>query len=563
MAHVFFPSLEQKDLAPHIVGFGFGASLVALFAQLGGGIYTKAADVGADIVGKIETNIPEDDPRNPAVIADLVGDNVGDCAGRGADLFESISAEIIGAMIIGGKLSHDAGIPNASFVFFPLLVHSFDLIVSSIGTFMVREMPSCRGRGEVKEPPIRILARGFIISLIFAFGGFVIATRWLLYSDKYPDAWWRFLLCGGVGMLLALFFLILTEYYTGYHHGPVARIAKASTTGDGTNVIAGLSVGMESAGIPVVLICAGILSAYNLGNWAMPNGGLFGTAVATMGMLSIAAFVLGMDTFGPITDNAGGIAEMSGQSARVREITDELDAVGNTTKALTKGWAIGSAGLAAFLLFQAYVDVVNQYSSKKLTSVDLSRPEVFSCGLLGAGLVVVFASMAIRAVGTAAGDVVEEVRRQFREHPGIMQGTDLPDYSECVSMIHKASLREMIKPGLTAILAPVVVALVYREIGHAIGDELLAASSLGGFLMIATTTGIVVSLFLNNAGGAWDNAKKLIETGLYGGKGSSAHKAAITGDCVGDPCKDTAGPSIHVLIKLLSTITLVLGPLFL
>jgi K(+)-stimulated pyrophosphate-energized sodium pump len=532
-----------------IVGYAFGASFVALFAQLGGGIYTKAADVGADLVGKVEAGIPEDDPRNPAVIADLVGDNVGDCAGRGADLFESTAAENIGAMILGVGLYPFFGLKG---ILFPLVARAFGLIASIVGVMIVK----C----EENEDPMKALNRGYYVTSALAIVGFFFAAQWMLAVDpaKHPDAssaWFYFFLCGVIGIAMAQAFVYITQYYTEYKYRPVKSIAEASQTGPATNIIAGMAVGLECVAIPVIVISVAILASFHVGNLSgVPHAGLFGTAVATMGMLGTAAYILAMDTFGPITDNAGGIIEMSGQPEEVRHKTDRLDAVGNTTKALTKGYAIGSAALAAFLLFSAYLDEVAHYGSK-LESVNIAKPEVFVGGLLGAMLVFLFSALAIRAVGKAAYYVINEVRRQFRENPNILKGTAKPDYGRCVDIVTVGALKEMVLPGLIAVGMPIAVGVIFRFFG--MGAEVVAA-----FLMVGTIAGILMATFLNNSGGAWDNAKKFIETGAHGGKGSETHKAAVVGDTVGDPFKDTAGPSLHVLIKLLATITLVLAPLF-
>jgi K(+)-stimulated pyrophosphate-energized sodium pump len=532
-----------------IIGYAFGASFVALFAQLGGGIYTKAADVGADLVGKVEAGIPEDDPRNPAVIADLVGDNVGDCAGRGADLFESTAAENIGAMILGVGLFPYFGLKG---ILFPLVARAFGLIASIIGVMVVKT--------DEKGDPMDALNRGYYVTTFLAIIGFFISTRWLLAVDNaaHPEAEWAwlyFFLCGVIGIAMSQAFVYITQYYTEYKYRPVKSIAEASQTGPATNIITGMAVGLECTAIPVIVISIAIISSFYLGLASgVPHAGLFGTAVATMGMLGTAAYILAMDTFGPITDNAGGIVEMSQQPEEVRRKTDRLDAVGNTTKALTKGYAIGSAALAAFLLFSAYLDEVAHYGAK-LESVNIAKPEVFVGGLLGAMLVFLFSALAIRAVGKAAYYVINEVRRQFKENPGILKGTAKPDYARCVDIVTVGALKEMIAPGLLAIGMPIAVGVIFRLVG--VGAETVAA-----FLMIGTIVGILMATFLNNSGGAWDNAKKFIEMGQYGGKGSETHKAAVVGDTVGDPFKDTAGPSLHVLIKLLSTITLVLAPLF-
>ena len=544
-----------------IVGYGFGASFVALFAQLGGGIFTKAADVGADLVGKIEAGIPEDDPRNPAVIADLVGDNVGDCAGRGADLFESTAAENIGAMILAAGLYRanteyfmQNQLSLLGVILFPLVARAFGIIASIIGVMSVKT--------NEKKDPLQALNRGYFITAVLAMVGFFIASRWLLGSEYY----FNFFLCGVIGVLTSVAFVYITQYYTEYRYRPVKSIAEASQTGPATNIIAGVAVGMESTGYPILVIGAAIVSAYSLGNHSGLNaGGLFGTAVATMGMLGTAAYILAMDTFGPITDNAGGIIEMSQQPEEIRKRTDRLDSVGNTTKALTKGYAVGSAALAAFLLFGAYIDEVRNYMPSFQPVINLNKPEVFVGAMLGAVLVFLFSSLAIKAVGHAAYSIINNVREQFRNNPGIMAGTSKPDYGQCVDIATKAALRKMVLPGLLVVGMTVGVGVVFKWIYYAGGQAANGASGaevVGGFLMVGTITGILVALFLNNGGGAWDNAKKYIETGQYGGKKSDTHKASVVGDTVGDPFKDTAGPSLHVLIKLLSTITLVLAPLF-
>jgi K(+)-stimulated pyrophosphate-energized sodium pump len=554
-----------------IVGYGFGASFVALFAQLGGGIYTKAADVGADLVGKVEAGIPEDDPRNPAVIADLVGDNVGDCAGRGADLFESTAAENIGAMILGATLALGAERSGVAFsagvvgvMLFPLVARAFGLLASIVGIVMVKTNET--------EDPMKALNRGYYISSFLGIIGFVAATKWLLSAPGAPDAWWHFALCGVIGILTAQAFVFITQYYTEYRYRPVKEIAEASQTGPATNIIAGIGVGLECTALPTLCISAAILMSYFLGKSSgLPHAGLFGTAVATMGMLSPAAYILAMDTFGPITDNAGGIVEMSRQPEEIRHKTDRLDAVGNTTKALTKGYAIGSAALAAFLLFSAYFDEVRSFvaetagvdgaAAPTFGSIDLAKPVVFVGALLGAMLVFLFSALAIRAVGKAAYYVINDVRAQFKEKPGILAGTEKPDYGRTVDIVTRGALKQMVLPGVLAVGMPIVVGLVFK-IFKTPDDPFIAAEAVGALLMVGTIAGILMALFLNNSGGAWDNAKKYIEMGSFGGKGSNTHKAAVVGDTVGDPFKDTAGPSLHVLIKLLSTITLVLAPLF-
>ena len=544
-----FDGLNNPTAVPsQIVAFGFGASFVALFAQLGGGIFTKAADVGADLVGKVEAGIPEDDPRNPAVIADLVGDNVGDCAGRGADLFESTAAENVGAMILGAALFPVFGIKG---ILFPLVARAFGLIASIVGVFMVKTKEDA--------DPMQALNRGFYVTTALAIVGFYAAVRLLLDGNMMLFS------CGIVGIMTSFLFVFITQYYTEYKYRPVQMIAKACTTGPATTIIAGFAIGLECVAAPVLVISTAIMASYYLGiNAGLPStvsqqaAGLYGTAIATMGMLSTAAYILAMDTFGPITDNAGGIVEMSGQPDAIRERTDRLDSVGNTTKALTKGYAIGSAALAAFLLFSAYIDEVKKLmpgGEKSNFSVDIGHVPIFTGALLGAMLVFLFSSFAIKAVGRAAQTIIEEVRRQFRENPGIMAGTSDPDYGTCVDIVTKSALKAMVVPGLLAVASPVAVGMVFRLFG--VGAEAVAA-----FLMVGTITGILMATLMNNGGGAWDNAKKFIETGAYGGKKSEAHKASVVGDTVGDPFKDTAGPSLHVLIKLLSTITLVAAPLF-
>ena len=541
------------------VGYAFGASFAALFAQLGGGIYTKAADVGADLVGKVEAGIPEDSPKNPAVIADLVGDNVGDCAGRGADLFESTAAENIGAMILGFSVYAATG--EVGFVFFPLIVRAFGLLAGLVGIMTVKLKNE-------DESPMKALNRGYFITAIFAMIGLFVASRWLLGAQYY----FNFFLCGVIGVLASVAFVYITQYYTEYTYRPVKTIAEASQTGPATNIIAGVAVGMESTGYPILVISTAIISAYFLGKHSgLADAGLFGTAVATMGMLATAAYILAMDTFGPITDNAGGIVEMSHQPHEIRERTDRLDSVGNTTKALTKGYAVGSAALAAFLLFGAYIDEVRNYMPSFQPSINLNKPEVFVGAMLGAMLVFLFCSLAIKAVGKAAYSIINNVREQFKNNPGIMKGTSKPDYGECVDIATKAALGKMVLPGLLVVGMTVGTGVIFRWIYYAAGappaGELdfraTGAEVVGGFLMVGTITGILMALFLNNGGGAWDNAKKFIEAGAYGGKRSDPHKASVVGDTVGDPFKDTAGPSLHVLIKLLSTITLVLAPFFL
>ncbi|MDD5360654.1 MAG: sodium-translocating pyrophosphatase [Ignavibacteria bacterium] len=554
-----------------IAGYGFGASFVALFAQLGGGIYTKAADVGADLVGKVEAGIPEDDPRNPAVIADLVGDNVGDCAGRGADLFESTAAENIGAMILAAMLfkSNPGAFGNEPailllVILFPLLARAFGLISSIVGIMSVKAKET--------EDPMNALNRGFYVTSILAMIGFGVASYWIFGTGSVataaPTAWWHFFICGIIGVVTSVIFLWITQYYTEYKYNPVKSIAEAAKTGPATTIISGVAVGFECVAIPAVVIAAAIFASYTLGNTihGLEEAGFFATAVATMGMLGPAAYVLAMDTFGPITDNAGGIVEMSQQPEEIRRMTDRLDAVGNTTKALTKGYAVGSAALAAFLLYQAFIVEIKEYGGS-LNQVDITKPAVFIGALMGATLVFLFSAWAIKAVGRAAQTIIQNVRDQFKAKPGILLGTEKPDYAQAVDIVTRSALKEMVKPGVLVVLAPVVVGvtfkLLYRaDLSNASGAEVVAA-----MLLVGTIVGVITALFLNNSGGAWDNAKKYIEMEVSDiannmGKGSEKHKASVVGDTVGDPFKDTAGPSLHVLIKLLSTVTLVLAPLF-
>ena len=517
-----------------IIGLGFGASLSALFAQLGGGIYTKAADVGADLVGKVEEGIPEDDPRNPAVIADNVGDNVGDVAGRGADLYESMTGENIGAMIIGLVLA--TALNNPFFVIFPLLARSVGIFGTVVGIPFVR--------AKKKVDPMVPFRNAMIASVLFVVIGFYFLIMLTLKSINLFFA-------GLSGIVASVLLLFITEYYTSKKYRPVRQIAEASKTGVATNIITGFANGLQSTALPVIVISAIILLSYYFGTLFAQEtgvnvhlGGVFGTAVATMGMLSVAGMILGMDGFGPIVDNAGGIVEMSKAPEDIRKITDAFDTAGNTTKALTKGYAMGSAGLAALLLFQAYLTVTH------VTTVDLVNPKIIVGLFLGALLPFLFASFAIKAVGNAAFKMVEEVRRQFRTIKGLMKGTAKPNYSRAIDISTKAAQREMIVPGLLVLFFPIAIGF------------LLGAEAAGAFLIGATITGFILAMALNTGGGAWDNAKKYIEEGNLGGKGGEAHKAAVVGDTVGDPNKDTAGPSLHVLIKLINTIALVFGLLF-
>jgi K(+)-stimulated pyrophosphate-energized sodium pump len=546
-----FGGATQPAIAPHlIVGFGFGASFVALFAQLGGGIYTKAADMGADLVGKVEAGIPEDDPRNAAVIADLVGDNVGDCAGRGADLFESTAAENIGAMILG--IVAYMATHNVAWILFPLVVRAFGLFASMIGVSIVR--------AKENENAMNALNRGYFVAIALSIIGMAITIHFMLGN------WWLFA-AGVVGILTSVAIIYVTQYYTESRYKPVKEIAEASKTGPATNIVIGMSVGYETTLATAIVIGVALMLSYWFGTLSgVPGAGAFGTAVATMGMLMTCPYVLSMDTFGPITDNANGINEMAGAGKEVRRITDRLDAVGNTTKALTKGYAMVSAGLAAFLLFQAYLDRVSFLKfgvEGQYAVVDIAKIEVFVGALLAVMLVYLFSSWAIKAVGKTAAKIIQEVRRQFKADPGIMKGTSRPDYAAAVDITARAALREMIAPGLLPVLAPVVVGLIFKWLGFD------AAMVVAALLMVGTIAGIMLASYMNNGGGAWDNAKKMIEDGQLKdekgaviGKGSFTHAAAVVGDTVGDPLKDTAGPSLHVLVKLLATITLVMCPLF-
>lgn len=564
-----YDGFNTPQFAPYlIVGMGFGASFVALFAQLGGGIYTKAADVGSDLVGKVEAGIPEDDPRNAGVIADLVGDNVGDCAGRGADLFESTVAENIGAMILGVAIF--AVTQNKDWIFFPLVVRALGLIASIIGVWATTSLPGLKlNKG---EEPMNPMFRGFALTVVLAGAAmyFVVMT---LLGNMF------FFYAGCVGLLTSVAFFLITMYYTESRWRPVQSIAKSSLRGSGPNIIMGLAVGLENTAAPAITVGIALIASYSIGQMASPSPdqnyiyGVFGTAVATMGMLMPAAFILAMDTFGPIVDNAGGIVEMSGAPADIRKGTDALDAAGNTTKALTKGYAIGSAALAAFLLFSAYLDKVAAVKMaiakvaetsaqgkaiwEAAHTVNLGKVDVFVGALLGAALIFLFSSLAMRAVSEVAEKIVDEVRRQFREIPGIMERKNKPDYARAVDITAQGAQRAMILPGLLAVGVPIIVGIILKSEAEA------------ALLMVGTIAGILLATVMNNGGGAWDNAKKFIESGEFRDdkgvvqkKGSDAHKAAVVGDTVGDPFKDTAGPSLHVLIKLLATITLVLAPLF-
>jgi len=564
---------DNPEIAPHlIVAFGFGASMVALFAQLGGGIYTKAADMGADLAGKVEAGIPEDDPRNAAVIADLVGDNVGDCAGRGADLFESTAAENIGAMIIGVALyaaSIKAGFSPTmavGWVLFPLIIRAFGIISSLIGVMAVRS----RGKA---ENPMNSLNRGYYIALGLSVVA-MVATSAVMFRPM-ASGWLWLMGAGLVGIVTSIVVIYVTQYYTESRFNPTRKIAEACRSGPATTIVTGLSVGFETVMPTALIICVALGATYWFGTMAGLQlewwlAGAYGTAIATMGMLMTCPFILAEDTFGPITDNANGINEFTGAGSEIRRVTDHLDATGNTTKALTKGYAMISAGLAGFLLFQAYFDRVELFQGGVGTifDVNLVLPEALIGAVLAIMMVFLFSSWGLRSVGNAASKIIDEVRRQIKADPGIMQGTSRPDYGRAVDITTSAALRGMVAPALLPVLLPIIIGVVFKYLpGYAPGFN--APVAVGAFLIVGTFSAILMASFMNNGGGAWDNAKKYIEDGQLKdeagnvlGKRSAPHAAGVVGDTVGDPLKDTVGPSLHIVAKLIATVTLVMCPLW-
>jgi K(+)-stimulated pyrophosphate-energized sodium pump len=534
---------SQKTAVDALVGLGFGGSLISVFARLGGGIFTKAADVGADLVGKIEAGIPEDDPRNPATIADNVGDNVGDCAGMAADLFETYVVSTVGVMLLGVLTFHEA----TKVALYPFVLGAVAILASIIGTFAVRSRS-----GNVE----RALYQGLVVSGVLAAGAFAPITYWLMRNLTFlsaetpvsPPAWWKFYLCSLIGIAVTACLFVLTDYYTSTRFSPVKKTARASITGHATNIIQGFGSGLQATALPALVLVLGIFGAWKLAGGG--TTGIYGIGVALVAQLSLTGLIVALDAFGPVTDNAGGIAEMADLPEEVRDVTDRLDAVGNTTKAVTKGYAIGSAVLAAVVLFAGFRQELASHEHKLLASLNfgINEPQVLVGLILGGLMVALFASLSIEAVGRAGGAVVEEVRRQFRDHPGIMEGTEDPDYARAVDIVTRTAQREMVAPSLLPIALPLIVGLI-------------DVKALGGLLIGVIVVGFFFAVLMTAGGGAWDNAKKLIEDGAFGGKGSDAHAAAVTGDTVGDPFKDTAGPAINPMIKVSQIVAILIIPL--